>query len=68
MDDWFSRAFLHPDGHAIFQSGVRVDENFRTQFGNLYAIGGVLAGDFVRERSLEGVALVSAYQAGEVLA
>ena len=68
VDDWFSRAFLHPDGHAIFQSGVRVDENFRTQFGNLYAIGGVLAGDFVRERSLEGVALVSAYQAGEVLA
>jgi len=68
VDNWFSRAFLHPDGHAIFQSGVEVDQNFKTRFGNLYAIGGVLAGDFVRERSLEGVALVSAYQVGEVLA
>jgi glycerol-3-phosphate dehydrogenase subunit B len=67
QQDWLDREFLHPKGHPIFQAGVRVDHNFCTEIDNVYAIGNSLAGDFVRERSLEGVALVSSYRIAEVL-
>ena len=65
--DWANRDFLYPDGHPIMSAGLQVKQNFQTEFENLYAIGGTLSGDFVRERSLEGVALVSGYHVGEIL-
>ena len=68
MADWLGREFLHPDGHPIFGAGVITSEKFQTKYENLFAIGGALGGDFVRERSLEGVALVSGFRVGEVLA
>lgn len=66
--EWVSTQFLEPQGHSIFQAGLQVDEQLRTPYPNLYAIGSVLAGDFLRQRALEGVALVSGFQIGEVLA
>jgi glycerol-3-phosphate dehydrogenase subunit B len=67
MDAWFKREFLHPDGHAILKAGILPNEKFQTDYDNLFAIGNVLAGDFVREHSFEGVALISAFQVAEVL-
>ena len=64
---WLRREFLHPEGHPIFGSGIVAGDRFQTEYENLFAIGNALAGDFVRERSLEGVALMSAFQVGEVL-
>jgi glycerol-3-phosphate dehydrogenase subunit B len=66
--DWLQRDFLHPDGHPILGAGVLTSGNFKTEYENLFVIGSALPGDFVRERSLEGVALVGGYQVGEVLA
>ena len=68
MADWLKREFLHSDGQPILGAGVLTSENFKAKFENLFAIGGALSGDFVRERSLEGVALVSGYHVGEMLA
>ena len=65
---WFEGQFLHPEGHSVFQAGLQTQANFQIAYPNLYAAGDVLAGDFIHQRSLEGVALVSAYQIGEVLA
>jgi glycerol-3-phosphate dehydrogenase subunit B len=67
VNEWLKRDFLHPEGHPILGAGVRTNENFKTRYDNLFVIGGGLAGDFVRERSLEGVALISGYQIAEVL-
>ena len=67
LTDWAHRDFLFPDGHPIMSAGVQVKPNFLTEYENLYAIGSALSGDFVRERSLEGVALVSGYLVGENL-
>jgi anaerobic glycerol-3-phosphate dehydrogenase len=68
MGHWLKRDFLDPEGHPIFSAGLETNQDFRTSIENLYSIGGALFGDFVRERSLEGVALVSAYKVAEVLA
>ena len=65
---WLNQDFLHPDGHPIMGAGLAVNQNFKTSYQNLYVIGGALPGDFVRERSLEGVALVSGFQTAEMLA
>ena len=63
-NEWLQRAFAHPDEHAIFSAGVRVDTDFCTDYPNLFAIGGGLGGaDCVRQKTREGVALVSAYRA-----
>jgi glycerol-3-phosphate dehydrogenase subunit B len=62
--DWFRREFLHPQGHPIFQAGLRVGADFRTGLENVYAVGSALAGDFLRERSLEGVALATGIRVG----
>ncbi len=67
MDGWLRREFLHPDGHPIFGAGVITGEKPQTNYENLFAIGGALGGDFVRERSLEGVALVTGFVVGEGL-
>jgi glycerol-3-phosphate dehydrogenase len=66
--EWVQRQFLHPSGHPIFRAGAQTDAQFRTVYENVYALGGALAGDFVRERSLEGVALASGFYLGEALA
>jgi anaerobic glycerol-3-phosphate dehydrogenase len=68
MADWLKREFLHSDGQPILGAGVLTSENFKTKYENLFAIGGALSGDFVRERSLEGVALVSGFHVAEMLA
>ncbi len=73
---WLEPQFLHDEGHAIFRAGVSVDESFRpvdgdnhTIFNNLYAVGNVLGNcDPIRERSLEGIALVTGYAVAECLA
>jgi glycerol-3-phosphate dehydrogenase subunit B len=67
--DWFSPQFLNPYGHPVFISGVVVnpemkpiDHNDRTLYLNLQAAGTILAGgDFLREMSMDGVDLASAY-------
>jgi anaerobic glycerol-3-phosphate dehydrogenase len=67
MNEWVFQDFLQPDGHPIFSAGIEINQNFQTEYENLFAIGSALSGDFVRERSLEGVALVSGYHVGEFL-
>jgi anaerobic glycerol-3-phosphate dehydrogenase B subunit len=74
-DQWFSREFLDPLGHPLFQSGLRVDASFRpldgsgqARFGNLFAAGTGLAGaDFLQERSFEGVALATGFKVGNLV-
>jgi glycerol-3-phosphate dehydrogenase subunit B len=64
----------HP-GHPVYQSGVIVNPEFqpvddtgKVLYQNLFAAGGTLAGgDYLRERSLDGVALVTGYLAAENL-
>ena len=67
--DWFKRDFMDPDGHPIYQSGIRVNNQFQPVNGdnqpiynNLYAIGTTLAhAEAIRERSFEGIALTTGY-------
>ncbi|MCB9139137.1 MAG: glycerol-3-phosphate dehydrogenase subunit GlpB [Caldilineaceae bacterium] len=64
---WFRPAFLAPDGHPVFQGGVRVNAAFQPVdaqgapcFANLHVVGGALAGcDPLAERSLEGLAIAT---------
>jgi glycerol-3-phosphate dehydrogenase subunit B len=73
--DWFARSFLDNKGHPIYHAGLNVDDHFRPADGNqrpiydnLYAVGGILAhNEFIRERSLEGIALATGYAVGEML-
>ena len=63
---WFNREFLGAGGHPINRCGIGVDSAFqpvdssnKVIFQNLYAVGGTLGNcDPIRERSLEGIALV----------
>jgi glycerol-3-phosphate dehydrogenase subunit B len=72
---WFQREFLAAEPHPIYCSGLQVDERFRPNggsgrpvFDNLYAAGSALAHfDPIRERSLEGVALVTGFLIGNQL-
>jgi glycerol-3-phosphate dehydrogenase subunit B len=67
--DWFRPEFLNASGHPIYSTGVEVDSGFHPvrsggeiYYRNLYAIGSTLAhNDVLRERSLEGVALATAF-------
>jgi glycerol-3-phosphate dehydrogenase subunit B len=69
---WFNRQFLGGASHPVYTAGLQVNPHFQpvnsdgqTIYPNLYAAGGILAqGDFVRERSLDGVGLVSGYWIG----
>jgi glycerol-3-phosphate dehydrogenase len=73
--DWFSRSFNDPEGQPIFKAGVRVDQSLqpinaenKRIYQNVFAIGGTLAGgDFLREASLEGVALGTGYSVAKGL-
>ena len=68
---WFHRDFMGPTGHRIFLGGVRVNEAFQpvdaeggVAYENLWAAGGLLAdSDPIAERSLEGVAIATAFRA-----
>ena len=64
---WFQPQFLDPQGHPVFRGGVAVNGDWQPLKGdgtpvyrNLWAAGGLLAGgDYIQERSLEGVAIAS---------
>jgi glycerol-3-phosphate dehydrogenase len=69
-EEWFQRQFLVTGGHPIFSVGVPVNQHLQPQtmgstiYRNLYAVGGALAGvDSIRERSIEGIALATAFAA-----
>jgi glycerol-3-phosphate dehydrogenase subunit B len=72
---WFQEDFFNPEGHPIFRSGLLVDQNFKPcdpsgqpLYHNLAAIGGALMGaDPIREHSIEGIALASAWRAAHSL-
>lgn len=71
---WFQRQFLHPAGHPIYQVGISINHQFQpidpsgnVLLENVQAIGTTLAGgDFIRERSFDGVALGTAYAAANL--
>jgi len=72
--DWFHTDFMDKRGHPIYQTGISVNEQFQPVNGseqpllsNLFAAGATLAHcEPIRERSFEGVALVTGYVAGRV--
>jgi glycerol-3-phosphate dehydrogenase subunit B len=72
-NEWFQSQFLSEQPHPIYSCGVQVDQdlhpvNNESQkiLNNLRITGSNLSGgDFIRQRSLDGVALLSGYLAGE---
>ena len=72
-NEWFQSQFLSEQPHPIYSSGVQVDQDLHPVNGesqkiikNLRITGSNLSGgDFIRQRSLDGVALLSGYLAGE---
>lgn len=72
---WFKRDFLNKEGHPIYQAGLMVNEQFRPLDGsgrpayeNLFAAGTTLAHcEVIRERSFDGVGLVTGYRVGQVV-
>jgi glycerol-3-phosphate dehydrogenase subunit B len=69
--EWLAREFFARGGHAIFKAGVDVNQDFQpigadghVLFDNVSVAGAALAHcDPIRERSLEGVAIASAFAA-----
>lgn len=72
---WFQRQFLAPGGHPVFNSGLDISDDFKPVdtegnviLNNVFIAGSNLAhSDTIRERSLEGVALSSAYKIAEII-
>jgi len=72
---WFQNEFLSIGSHPIYKTGLRIDSSFHPVdkineviYQNLYAVGGAIGNfDAVRERSLEGIALVTGFTVGEAL-
>jgi glycerol-3-phosphate dehydrogenase subunit B len=70
--EWFSSRFLSLDPHPIFRAGISVNSKFQPVnqsgqviYNNVYAVGSALSnGDYIRERSYDGVALVTGYLTG----
>lgn len=70
---WFQRQFLSPQPHQLYTCGITVDPELRPLdleqnlwAKNMRVIGANLSGgDFLRQRALDGVALLSGYLAGE---
>ena len=68
-----NRSFFSVDGHPIFRYGIRADQSLRpidalgrVLLDNVFIAGSALDGyDPLRERCLEGVALVTGYWAGK---
>lgn len=72
---WFRHDFLDKRGHPIYGSGIAVNRCFqpvngdgRALYQNLYAAGATLAGgEYIRERSFDGVALATGYAVGRAV-
>lgn len=72
-EDWFRPQFFDPSGQPIFQSGVPVNRELQPinidgtrAYTNVWAAGTLLAhSDPILERSLEGIAIVTATAAAE---
>jgi len=72
---WLNREFLGTEPHNIFRSGLKTNYEFQpidsqgtTILRNLRIAGSALSGgDFLREHSLEGVALITGYLTGRML-
>ncbi len=68
-DGWFQKRFLSAQAHPIYSKGILVDSELHplnSKHSNLRVAGATLAGgDFIRQRALDGVALVSGYYAGQ---
>lgn len=72
---WFQSQFMDPQGHPVFRGGVAVNGDWQPRqadgapvYRNLWTAGGLLAGgDYIQERSLEGVALASGRAAAQRL-
>jgi glycerol-3-phosphate dehydrogenase subunit B len=70
---WFQRHFISKESHPIFQTGIKVNNNLQPIdetgeiiLNNLYVAGTTIEGfDYLRERSFDGVALVSGYSLGK---
>jgi glycerol-3-phosphate dehydrogenase subunit B len=69
---WAKEQFLATEGQPIFRAGIGVNEGFAPTdeagnpiYENLFVIGNLLSGDFVRQRALEGVALASGFVVGK---
>jgi len=67
---WAEQLLIFNLCERVYRGSDRIGLASPTKFWSLYsfAIGGALSGDFVRERSLEGIALVSGFHVGEMLA
>lgn len=73
--EWVEREFFSTNGHPVFSCGVAVNHQFRPIdpdgkiiYGNVFCAGSLLAhSDAIRERSLEGIALVSGYRIGQLV-
>jgi glycerol-3-phosphate dehydrogenase len=73
--DWFAQKFLSSTGHPIFQTGVRVsgklqpiEPNSQQVYENLFVVGNLLAGgDYIQERSRDGIALATGYAVGNTI-
>ena len=71
--EWFSQKFLSVSGHPIFKAGISVNnklqpaELHRQQvYENLFIAGSLLAGgDYIQERSRDGVALATGFYLGK---
>jgi glycerol-3-phosphate dehydrogenase subunit B len=71
--EWFRTRFLDPAGHPIFSGGVPVNQQFQPigadgspVYANVWAAGSTLAhADPIRERSLEGIAIVTGIVAAQ---
>jgi len=69
---WFQNQFLSARGHPIYRTGIATDPDFRPVdpggnllYENLYIAGGAIGNcDAIRERSIEGVALVTGFVVG----
>ena len=72
---WFDRQFLSKQGHPIFLSGIETNLALNPlnpdnlPFAeNLFAVGSLLAGaDTIRERSHQGVDLLTGYIAAQAI-
>jgi glycerol-3-phosphate dehydrogenase len=70
--EWFDRKFLSPSGHPLYRSGISVNDRLQPVndkgqpvYENLYVAGNLLSGgDFLQERSTDGIALVTGFYLG----
>ena len=73
--EWFRPAFLDPQGHPVFDGGVRVNCSFqpvdaagKPLYANLWAAGDLLANDNpILQRSMEGSAIATGFAAARAI-